>query len=128
MSGTITPSGYTNVPVEAVRWGIPFEDLVADAIASLGARRVMVVASNTLRTRTDTISRLQGRLGDSIIEVFSDCQEHTPIESVVACADRARAANPDVFVTIGGSTPIDTVKIVQLALANNLRTVTVSRV
>jgi alcohol dehydrogenase class IV len=40
---------------------------------------------------------------------------------VIAAADAVRAANPDLILTVGGGTPIDTVKILQLVLAHGAR-------
>jgi alcohol dehydrogenase class IV len=39
---------------------------------------------------------------------------------VIAAADAVRAAHPDLILTVGGGTPIDTVKIVQLVLAHGV--------
>jgi alcohol dehydrogenase class IV len=39
---------------------------------------------------------------------------------VIAAADAVRAAAPDLILTVGGGTPIDTVKIVQLVLAHGV--------
>ncbi len=46
-----------------------------------------------------------------------------PRESVIACADAVRRAAPDLIVTVGGGTPIDTVKVALVCLAENLRDV-----
>jgi alcohol dehydrogenase class IV len=40
---------------------------------------------------------------------------------VIAAADAVRAAAPDLILTVGGGTPIDTVKILQLVLAHGAR-------
>jgi alcohol dehydrogenase class IV len=117
------PSGsYSNVPVERVAWGTPFEALVEEAVNKAGAKRVMVVASNTLRTKTDAVARLEKKLGDRVVSIFSRGKEHTPLSTVLDCATDARDAKPDIFVTVGGSTPIDMVKIVAVALAHDLTT------
>jgi maleylacetate reductase len=50
-------------------------------------------------------------------------REHSPLESVIACVDAARRASPDLLVTIGGGSVIDTAKIVQLALTHEIRTI-----
>lgn len=121
--GKMLPSGsYTNVPVETIHWGKPFEEGVAEVVESLEYQRVLIVCSNTLRQKTDTIARLENRLGLKVVGIFSECVAHTPFQSVLTLTDYARKIRPDVIVTVGGSTPIDTVKISLLALDQNLTT------
>jgi alcohol dehydrogenase class IV len=117
------PGNYTYVPIERVSWGVPAAQAVAAEARRLNASRVMIVASGTLSRKTDAISAIASALGASYAGLFDECREHTPLESVIACADAARAQRPDLIVTVGGGTPIDTVKIVQLCLAHDIRSV-----
>lgn len=123
MAKMLTPGSYTNVPLETVHWGMPFEDGVAEVVESLGHQRILIVCSNTLRRKTNTITRLENRLDPKVVGIFSECIEHTPFQSVLTLAEYARKSRPDIIVTVGGSTPIDTVKIALLALDQNLTTV-----
>ena len=104
-------------PVDRVIWGEPAHTAVAGAVRRVGAGRALVVASRTLSRKTELITRIRDELGDSFGGLFDSCQEHTPLESVIDCAAAARQAEADIIVTVGGGTPIDTVKIVQLCLA-----------
>ncbi len=52
--------------------------------------------------------------------MFDRCKGHTPLESVIDCATAVRDAKADLIVTVGGGTPIDTVKIVQLCLTQGI--------
>jgi alcohol dehydrogenase class IV len=115
----IEPGSYRNLPIDRIAWGA-FDVLVDEAVARAAARRVMIVASGTLRDKTDAIARLEQRLGDRVVRVFSGIREHAPLPDVLTCVLAAREARPDIIVTVGGSTPIDTVKIVQVALAQEL--------
>ena len=51
-----------------------------------------------------------------MVGIFDRCKEHSPIENVLECAKEVKKANPDIILTIGGGTPIDTVKVVQLCV------------
>ncbi len=118
------PSGaYNYVPIERVRWGEPAARAVAAETARLGVRRALIVASGTLARTTGAIADIQEALGDRFVGLFDQCREHTPLKSVIACANAARAVDPDIIVTVGGGTAIDTVKIVQLCLAHDIRDV-----
>ncbi|HXZ91819.1 MAG TPA: iron-containing alcohol dehydrogenase [Burkholderiales bacterium] len=109
------------LPLERVVFGRPAAEAARDEAARIGARRVFVVSSKTLSRRTPAISDIQQALGERYAGVFDNCIAHTPWPSVIEAADAVRAARPDLILTVGGGTPIDTVKILQLALAHGAR-------
>lgn len=113
---------YRNIPIEKIVWGTRAAEAVAAEVVELGARRVFVIASGTLSRSTDEIARVRETLKEKDVGLFDRCCEHTPLESVVEAVDAARAANPDLIVTIGGGSVIDTVKIVQIALTHGAKT------
>jgi maleylacetate reductase len=114
---------YNYVPLERVRWGNTAAEAVANEAERLGAQRIFTVASKTLARKTDAIAAVRAAIGSRDAGLFDECREHTSLDSVIACADAARAAKPDLILTIGGGTPIDTVKIVQLCLTHKIRSV-----
>ncbi len=67
------------------------------------------------------LRRLKASLGDRFAGLFDGCREHTPRSTVVAAANAVRDAAPDLIVTLGGGTPVDTVKILQICLAHDVR-------
>ena len=105
---------------ERVGWGTPAPGAIAREMAALGARRALIVASTTIATRTDTISAIEAELGDGVAGVFTGCCEHTPADTVIDCAAAIRRSGADIVVTIGGGTPIDTVKAALLCLAEDV--------
>jgi alcohol dehydrogenase class IV len=54
------------------------------------------------------------------VGLFDQCVAHVPRASVFQAVAAVRAAEPDLIVTIGGGTPIDTVKILLICLAHDL--------
>jgi len=56
------------------------------------------------------------------VGLFDECVAHVPRESVLRAADAVRQAQPDLIVTVGGGTPIDTVKVLLICLAQNVQT------
>jgi alcohol dehydrogenase class IV len=118
----MTPGHHAYVPLERVVWGDPAATAVAREAVRLKASRVMIVASGTLSRETDAISAIAGALGERYVGVFDRCGEHSPLESILACAEAARAVDPDLIVTVGGGSPIDTVKVVLLCLTHDIRT------
>ena len=113
---------YAYVPLERVIWGEAAATAVAREADRLRANRMMIVASGTLSRETTAVAAIAQILGERCVGLFDQCREHAPLESVLACAEAARAADPDLIVTVGGGTPIDTVKVVLLCLTHDIRT------
>jgi alcohol dehydrogenase class IV len=111
---------YAYLPLERVVFGLPAAEAAAAEAARIGAGRVFIVASKTLSRKTSVVREIAGALGARYAGLFDECVAHTPWPSVVAAADAARAAQPDLILTVGGGTPIDTVKILQICLAHGV--------
>lgn len=105
---------------DRVIWGVPAAQAVVEEADRRGAKRIFIVTSKTLNRTTDAVERIRAALGARCVGTFDECQEHTPRPSVIACADAARAANPDLILTFGGGTAIDTVKVTLVAVAHGL--------
>lgn len=113
---------YTFIQQEQVIWGRPAADAIADVADELGAKRLFLVTSRTLNRSTDAISAIRRRLGERVVGLFDECEEHSPQASVLRTAAEIDRALPDLVVTIGGGSPIDTVKVAQIVLAERIRT------
>jgi alcohol dehydrogenase class IV len=107
---------------DRVTWGRPAAQAVVEEADRRGAARVFVVASRTLNRSTGAVAGIVAALGARHVGTFDGCVEHVPRASVIAAAEAARAARPDLVVTVGGGTAIDTVKVMLVALAHDVRT------
>lgn len=114
------PGAYNYLPLERVIFGRPAAQAAAEEAARIGAKRVFVVSSKTLSRTTDEIGRIKEALKDRFAGLFDNCIAHTPWPSIIEAAQAVRAAKPDLILTVGGGTPIDTVKILQIALAHGV--------
>jgi alcohol dehydrogenase class IV len=108
---------YEFLPQDRVMFGRPASEAVADTADRMAKRRLLIVASKTLNRKTDVVSKIQSALGERCVGVFDDCIEHVPRASVLSLAAAVRKDEPDLIVTVGGGTPIDTVKVMLLTLA-----------
>jgi alcohol dehydrogenase class IV len=111
---------YHYLPLERVVFGQPAAQAAAEEAARIGARRVFIVASRSLSRKTPAIKEIAQALGARYAGLFDECIAHTPWPSVIAAAEAVRAAEPDLILTVGGGTPIDTVKILQICLAHGV--------
>lgn len=111
---------YHYLPLERVVFGQPAAQAAAEEVARIGAQKVFIVASKTLSRQTSVVKEIERALGERYGGLFDECIAHTPWPSVIAAADAVRKAQPDLILTMGGGTPIDTVKILQICLAHGI--------
>ena len=114
---------YDFIQQERVIYGRPAADALSQIAEELGARRLFVVASKTLNRRTDVITSLRTSLGDRVVGVYDETEEHSPRASVLETARAIEASQADLIITVGGGSPIDTVKVAQIVLAENIKTI-----
>ena len=118
----IKPGSYAYLPLELVAFGRPAAGAVVEEIARTRAKRVFVVASKSLATKSPVIGTIAKALGPHYAGLFDDCVQHSPRGSVIEAARAVRAAAPDLILTVGGGTAIDTVKALQICLAHGVDT------
>jgi alcohol dehydrogenase len=86
-----------------------------------GAERVFAIASTTL-VEGGLGDELRAALGDRLAGVFTGVRQHVPRESVIEATAAAREAGADALLSVGGGTPIDCAKAVDLCLAAGIET------
>jgi alcohol dehydrogenase class IV len=116
----IQPGSYEYFRQERVIFGKPLAEALAEELAHHDAQRIFVVATRSLSRRTDVVQQLRAVLGNRFAGLFDDVESHVPRASAVAAAAAARASSPDLLVAIGGGSAIDTGKMVQLCLAEDI--------
>jgi len=116
------PGSYAYLPLERVEFGRPAGEAAAEEVNRIGATRVFIVSSKTLTAKTPVVRDVASALGPRYVGLFDGCAQHTPRASVIEAARAVRAAAPDLILTIGGGTPIDTVKVLQICLAHGVET------
>ncbi|MFP5512743.1 MAG: iron-containing alcohol dehydrogenase [Alphaproteobacteria bacterium] len=114
------PGVYEFLAQDRVIYGRPAAEAVAETAGRLGKDRLLIVASRTLSRSTGVVSAIRDALGTRCIGVFDSCIEHVPRASVLTLAEEVRRLEPDLIVTIGGGTPMDTVKVALVALAEGI--------
>jgi maleylacetate reductase len=118
----VTQGRYDFLDQDSIIFGTPAAQAVVDVVEKSGAQRVFLLTSKTLSRKTDEIDRIRQALGSRYAGIFDECVAHVPRESVLRAAQAVRQANPDLIVTVGGGTPIDTAKVLQICLAQNVKT------
>jgi len=115
----------TTIPLtalERVHSGRPVAEALAEEAERLGARRVFLVCSHTLNTKTDEIDKIRRALGAKLVGVFDRVRPHVPREDVCAAALEAERVAPDLLASVGGGSATDLTKILAVCLKHGLRT------
>lgn len=118
----IRPRSFENLRLDRVHLGIAIGDAVGAEAEERGADRVAIVASRSLATATPVVRDLEVSLGARFAGSFTRTREHVPRDGVLELARFLREREADLVVTVGGGTPIDTVKMALLCLAENVET------
>ncbi len=108
--------------LERVHSGRPLAEALAQEAEILGAKRVFLVCSHTLNTKTDEIEKVRRALGRKLVGVFDSVRPHVPREDVSAAVKMAEPLAPDMLASIGGGSATDLTKILAVCLKHGLRT------
>jgi maleylacetate reductase len=106
-----TSGTFAFPPMDQVIYGKPAGAAVLDEVKRLNAKRVFLVVSRTLNTKTDEIEKVRTSLGDSFAGLFDRVPPHTSRIEVMEATAEALEARADLIVAIGGGSTIDAAKI-----------------
>src|ERR1700730_12059812 len=103
--------------MEAVVFGKPAAETVAEEARRRDAERVFLMVSGTLNRTTDEIAKVRRALGNRFAGLFDHMPPHTPRHAVIEAAGMVHEARADLIVTGGGGSDTDRAKALQLCLA-----------
>ena len=107
-------------PMDQVIFGKPAGQALAEEAERLNVKRVFLIASHTLNTKTDEIEKIRKALGSRCAGTFDGVPQHTTRTSAVAAASRAVEAGADLIVAIGGGSVVDAAKIVLMCIEHKI--------
>jgi maleylacetate reductase len=115
-------TGIHNFPaIDRVIYGKAAADALNDEAERLHAKRVFLLASRTLNTKTDEIEKIRRTLGNRHVATFDGIAQHTTRKQAAEVARRAKDASADLIVAVGGGSAIDLAKIVIMAMEHDIR-------
>lgn len=124
LSNQFKPLRFDYSALRWVRAGVDYESALPEAIAELGARRVLLVSNASLGRLTGQFTDLRERLGGSCVGLVDSIRAHTPRQDVLQALALARQQQVDLLVAIGGGSVIDACKLLQFCLEREIDTET----
>jgi maleylacetate reductase len=106
--------------MDRVIFGRPMATTIANEAQRLDRKRVFLVVSRTLNTKTDEITKLRDALGERCAGVFDGIPQHTSREVVAEATRLALDAQADLLVAVGGGSVIDAAKIMSVCMEHRI--------
>ncbi len=119
------PAGHFNISTtERIVFGQPLEEAILTEARRYGAKRVFLTSTRSLaKLDNGPLQRAERALGAMHVGTHAEIASHSPREDVIAGATKARAANADLLVAIGGGSVIDATKAMLMCLWLDLDTI-----
>jgi len=109
-------SSFTFLPQEKVIFGPGTVNQLTEEVDRLQKKRAFIITGNTIATKTNLLDRVKRILGERCSGVFFPISQHVPRSDVIKAAKKAREAQADILISLGGSSPVDGTKAVALCL------------
>lgn len=107
--------------IDRVIYGKSAAEALKEETERLNARRVFLIASRTLNTKTDEIEKIRRALGNRHAATFDGIAEHTTRKQAAEVARHAKYVQADLVVAVGGGSAVDLAKIVIMAMEHDIR-------
>lgn len=112
------PGRFSPLVLERVRWGGDLITHLHEELRAQAARRPLLVMSPSLRRQASISDSLAASV--EAVAIWSGSKPHTPRETVMDLLAWIRETSCDLIITVGGGTPIDTVKVALAALGSGV--------
>jgi len=114
-------AGIHNFPeIDRVVYGKPAAEALNDEALRLDAKRVFLLVSRTLNTKTDEFEKIRRALGNKHVATFDGIAQHTTRKQAAEVALQAKDAQADLVVAVGGGSAVDLAKIVIMAMEHDI--------
>ncbi|WP_435212456.1 iron-containing alcohol dehydrogenase [Luminiphilus sp. nBUS_16] len=107
---------------ERVHMGRRAAETLGEEAQLLGAQRVFLLVSTTLRNKTNEIAEIEAALGARLAQTYDGIAAHAPRTDVLRAIESARSVDADLIITVGGGSVTDAGKVIALGLKHNINT------
>lgn len=90
-----TAGTYLFPMMDRIIFGRPAAQALSEEVERLGKRRVFLMVSHTLNSKTSEIEKMRSALGGRFAGLFDKIPQHTSRQGAVAAAEAATKAEAD---------------------------------
>jgi len=112
---------FSYLPMKRVHHGRGAVDELSPELDLMGAGRVLLVTSPSVRRHPLLGGRIEQMLGDRLVAVFDGVRPHVPYSCLQEGVDTLHASRPDVLVSLGAGSVVDAARALALAAGEGLR-------
>lgn len=112
----IAPFRYRSYPL-SLHAGKGTLDQLRGEVDRAKAKRAFVICGKSVATKTDLLARIQANLGEKYAGVFTGVEASSPLPSILAGAQAAKAAGADCIVAVGGGSAMVTARSIIIVMA-----------
>ena len=92
------------------------ENRLKEEVIRLGAKRAFVFCSPSIKSKTNSVERVQNTLGPLFAGYFDQIHVEAPYPDVVAATEAARAAGADLLISLGAGTIVVATRVINIYL------------
>jgi alcohol dehydrogenase class IV len=92
------------------------ENFLKDEVTRQNAKRAFVICSPSIKSKTDTIERVQDALGPLFAGYFDQIHIEAPYPDVVKATEAARAAGADLLISLGAGSVVVATRVINIYL------------
>jgi alcohol dehydrogenase class IV len=107
---------YIPTPLSKVLYGRGTIQSLPALLSELNAKKAFIVTGSSLHSKTPVIKQIEQILGDKFGRTYSKIAQHAPVQAIKEAVEDAKKTGVDVFISVGGGSPIDSVKGTQSSL------------
>ena len=106
--------------MDRVIFGRPAAQALMEEVERLNKRRVFLMVSNTLNSKTNEIEKVRAALSDRFAGLFDQIPQHTSRQGVAAAVRAAVDVEADLIVAVGGGSVVDASKIMLICMEHKI--------
>lgn len=92
------------------------ENRLKEEVIRLGAKRAFVFCSPSIKSKTNSVERVQAALGPLFAGYFDGIRVEAPYPDVVAATEAARKAGADLLISLGAGTIVVATRVIDIYL------------
>lgn len=95
------------------------ENRLKEEVIRNGAKRAFVICSPSIKSKTDSVERIEATLGPLYAGYFDGIHVEAPYPDVMAATEAARAAGADLLISLGAGTIVVATRVIDIFLCED---------